>query len=163
MQVGEAKWPHIAYNIELQLTKKYFLSFSYFFHTVKALYKDKHYFFFHFPPKNIDFRRIYRAIKWFLRCAPEMYDFSVQGGIFDLQPWNLPPDMTGLSGSLYKNVQSLTWKLPTLDRYFRFYWLDRQLSRYLGFSLAEGRVFHIRPWNLSRDTTGLSGSQFQNF
>ena len=46
MQVGEA-----TYNIELQLTKKYFLSFSYFFHTVKALYKDKHYFFFIFHPK----------------------------------------------------------------------------------------------------------------
>ena len=99
----------------------------------------------------------------FLRCVPQMYDFSVQGGVFDVQPWNLTPYMTGLSGSLYKNFQSLTWKLPTLARYFRFYWLDRQLSRYLGFSLAQGRVFDIQPWNLSRDTTGLSGSQFQNF
>ena len=120
-------------------------------------------FFFSFSPKNIDFRPDLPRNLPFLRCVPQMYDFSVQGGVFDVQPWNLPPDMTGLSGSLYKNFQSLTWKLPTLARYFRFYWLDRQLSRYLGFSLAEGRVFHIRPWNLSRDTTGLSGSQFQNF
>ena len=102
MQVGEARWPHVPYNIELEITKKYsavfkhrrpwslvgwgqekgekmsnwtisrvlkvkhrwawweigwvtdngdyvqsffFLSFSYFFHTVKALYKDKNFFF----------------------------------------------------------------------------------------------------------------------
>ena len=119
--------------------------------------------FFSFSPKNIDFRPDLPRNLPFLRCVPQMYDFSVQGGVFDVQPWNLTPYMTGLSGSLYKNFQSLTWKLPTLARYFRFYWLDRQLSRYLGFSLAQGRVFDIQPWNLSRDTTGLSGSQFQNF
>ena len=63
----------------------FFLSFSYFFHTVKPLYKDKN-FFFSFSPKNIDFRPDLPRNLPFLRCVPQMYDFSVQGGVFDVQP-----------------------------------------------------------------------------